>query len=71
MFNFIIFILSVQCIKTQTKATLRTIQAHRQIYQRGKDLQRETAYSLTGSAKVKNAFGFTPVDLYRSYEILL
>jgi len=71
MFNFIIFILSVQYIKPHTKATLPSIQTHRKIYQRGKDLQRETAYTLTCSAKVKNAFGFIPVDLYRSSEILL
>ena len=71
MFNFIIFILSIQCIKLRTKATLPSIQANRQIYHRGKVLQRETAYSLTYSTKVKNAFGFKPVDLYRSSEILL
>jgi len=60
MFNFITFISSVQCIKPQTKAILPSIQARRQIYQCVRDLQRETAYSLTYSAEVKNVVGFTP-----------
>jgi hypothetical protein len=85
MFNFIIFILSnqsikpqtkatlhsIQSIKPQTKATLRSIQVHRQIYYRRKVLQLATAYSLTYSTKIKNASGFTPVYPIRSFVILL